>query len=185
MPNKHVNEDGNFETSKRLRRSIWFKDHVEKDFDHAIAYNNNGGNNGGLGKEIDDSLERDPAKVEENLMARLLYAPENLESNDVGLKFQFKMLELMNSVYQELKHDKEKRARQDKMIKLLMMECTGHFSLTNKLAKVNMPNTLSKFGNVRNIKKHLLEIDNYYDVQRPEQDNKVSIGVTTLKDYEF
>jgi hypothetical protein len=39
---------------------------------------------------------------------------------------------------------------------------------------VNMPSILSGFGKGNKVKKFVLEMDNYYDVQRSERDNKVS-----------
>jgi hypothetical protein len=55
------------------------------------------------------------------LKARLPNAPGNLEGGDVGLKFQLKMIEFMDSMNQVLKRGKNERAHQDKMIELLMM----------------------------------------------------------------
>ena len=46
-----------------------------------------------------------------------------------------------------------------------------------------MPSTFSGLGKARKVKEFLLEMDNYYDVQRPEEDDKVSIAVTFLKDH--
>jgi hypothetical protein len=43
---------------------------------------------------------------------------------------------------------------------------------------VNMPSILSGFGKGSKVRKFVLEIDNYYDVQKPERDNKVSKAVT-------
>jgi len=54
-------------------------------------------------------LIRNPANLEAHSEARLPNAPESLEGGDVGLKFQLKMLEFMNSVNQELKRGKEER----------------------------------------------------------------------------
>jgi hypothetical protein len=69
------------------------------------------------------------------------------------------------------------------MIELLMMQRARLSSSTKKLAKVNMPSTFSWFGKARKVKDFLLEMDNYYDVRRPKEDDKVSIAVTFLKDY--
>ena len=107
----------------------------------------------------------------------------NLETGDVGLSFQLKMLEFMDSMRQEIKRGKEERARQDKMIELLMMQGARPSSSTKKLAKVNMPSTFSGLGKARKVKEFLLEMDNYYDVQKPEEGDKVSIAVTFLKDH--
>jgi hypothetical protein len=79
-----------------------------------------------------------------------------LEGGDVGLKFQLKMVEFMASVNQELKRGKDKRVRQNKMIKLLMMQGARPSSSTKKLAKVNMPSTFSGFGKARKVKEFLL-----------------------------
>ena len=183
MAIKRAGDDGEPGVSKKLRRSKRNKDHVQEDFDPAIDSNDNGGDDGAMGEEVEESLERDPANLKENLEARLPNAPESLEGGDVGLKFQLKMLEFMDSVNQELKRGKEERARQDKMIELLMMQGARPSSSTKKLAKVNMPSTFSGLGKARKVKEFLLEMDNYYDVQRPEEDDKVSIAVTFLKDH--
>jgi hypothetical protein len=37
-----------------------------------------------------------------------------------------------------------------------------------------MPSILSGLGKASKVKEFVLEIDNYYDVQRPKRDNKVS-----------
>ena len=54
---------------------------------------------------------------------------------------------------------------------------------TKKLAKVNMPSTFPRLGKARRVKEFLLEMDNYYDVQKPEEGDKVSIAVTFLEDH--
>jgi hypothetical protein len=41
-------------------------------------------------------------------------------------------------------------------------------------AKVNIPSILSGFDKSNNVKEFVLEMDNYYDVQRPKRDKKVS-----------
>jgi hypothetical protein len=56
-------------------------------------------------------------------------------------------------------------------------------SSTKELAKVNMSGTLSGLGKVRKVKNILLEMNNYYDVQRHEEDNKASKVVTSLKNH--
>jgi hypothetical protein len=72
------------------------------DFDHTIVSNDNGWEYGGFGKGMEESIERTPANLNENLGARLPNAPMSLESCDVGLTFQLKMLEFMDSMNQEL-----------------------------------------------------------------------------------
>jgi hypothetical protein len=183
MATKRAGNDGEARTSKTLRRSKRNKDHVEEDVDPAIESINNDGDDGATGEEVEEFLERGPENLEENSGARLPNVPESLEGGDVGLKFQLKMLEFMDSVNQELKRVKDERARQDKMIELLMMQGARPSSSTKKLAKVNMPSTFSGLGNAKKVKEFLLEMDNYYDVQRPEEDDKVSIAVTFLKDH--
>jgi len=64
----------------------------------------------------------DSANLKESLGARLSNAPMNLESCDVGLTFQLKMLEFMDSMNQELQVGKKMRARQDNMVKPLIMQ---------------------------------------------------------------
>jgi hypothetical protein len=51
-----------------------------------------------FGKEMGESIERTPANLKESLGARLLIAPMSLESCDVGLTFQLKMLKCMDSM---------------------------------------------------------------------------------------
>ena len=63
------------------------------------------------------------------------------------------------------------------------MQGARPFSSTKKLAKVNMPSTFSGFGKARKVKEFLFEMDNYYDVQKPEEGDKVSIAITFLKDH--
>ena len=72
------------------------------DFDRIIVSNDNGWVYGGFGKELGESIERTPANLKENLGAILPNAPMSLESCDVGLTFQLKMLEFMDSMNQEL-----------------------------------------------------------------------------------
>ena len=42
-----------------------------------------------------------------------------------------------------------------------------------------MPSILSRLGNASKVKEFVLEMDNYYDVQRPEMNNK-GLKVTTF-----
>ena len=106
-------------------------------------------------------FERDLVNLEENLEARLPNASENLEGGDIKLKFRLKIVELMDSINQELKRGKDKRAQQDKMIELLIMQGTRPSSSTMKLTKVNMPSTFSRFGKARKVKDFFVEMDNY------------------------
>ena len=53
---------------------------------------------GGIGDEVEDSLQRDASNNKENLGSRLSNPPANFESGDVGLSFQLKMLKFMDSV---------------------------------------------------------------------------------------
>ena len=62
-----------------------------------------------------------------------------------------------------------------------MMQVVRPFLSTNVFAKVNMPSTFS--GLAKNGKIIFWEIDNYYDFQRLENDNKVSVAVTFLKNH--
>jgi hypothetical protein len=52
--------------------------------------------------EMGESIERTLANLKESLGARLPNAPMSLESGDVGLTFQLKVLEFMDSMNQEL-----------------------------------------------------------------------------------
>jgi hypothetical protein len=54
------------------------------------------------------------------------------------------------------------------------------YSWIKKLAKVNMPSILSGLGKGSKLRKFVLEMDNYYDMQRPKKNNKVSKAVTFL-----
>ena len=49
---------------------------------------------------MEDSLGKAPPNLKENSKARLGNPHKSLESGDVGLKYQFKMLELMCSLKQ-------------------------------------------------------------------------------------
>jgi hypothetical protein len=55
-------------------------------------------------------IERTLANLKESLGARLPNSPMSLESCDVGLTFQLKMLEFMDSMNQEFLVGKEVRA---------------------------------------------------------------------------
>jgi c-di-AMP phosphodiesterase-like protein len=46
-----------------------------------------------------------------------------------------------------------------------------------------MPSMLLGLGKANKVKKLVLEMDNYYDVQRPERDTKVSKAVTFVIDH--
>ena len=183
MGNKRANDGGEPMSSKKLRRSKRKKDPIPEDVSLTIDANDNGVEDGGFGEEVEESLQRDASNDQGNSEARLPDPPVNLETGDVGLSFQLKMLEFMDSMRQEIKRGKEERARQDKMIELLMMQGARPSSSTKKLAKVNMPSTFSELGRARKVKEFLLEMDNYYDVQKPEEGDKVSIVVTFLKDH--
>jgi hypothetical protein len=67
-------------------------------------------------------IERTPANLKENLGARLPNAPMSLKNHDVGLTFQLKMLEFMDFLNEELQVGKKMRARQDNMVKFLIMQ---------------------------------------------------------------
>ena len=62
-----------------------------------------------MGESIESNLK-------ENLGARLSNAPMSLESCNVGLTLQLKMLEFMGSMNQEFQIDKEVRADKTKMV---------------------------------------------------------------------
>jgi hypothetical protein len=72
------------------------------------------GKDGEYGKEMGESIKRTPANLKESLGTRLPNAPMSLESCDVGLTFQLKILEFMDSMNQELLVDKEVRADKTK-----------------------------------------------------------------------
>ena len=72
-----------------------------------IDSNENGVDDGGIGKEMEESLQRNASNDQGNLEARLPDSPVNLEMRDIGLTFQLKMLEFMDSMKQETKCGKE------------------------------------------------------------------------------
>ena len=50
-------------------------------------------------------------------------------------------------------------------------------------SKVNLPSTFFGLGKARKVKEFLFETDNYYDVQKLKEGEKVSIVVTFLKNH--
>ena len=86
------------------------------DFDRTIVSNDNGWKYGGFGKEMGEFIERTPANLKESLGARLLNAPMSFESCDVGLTFQLKILEFVDSMNQEFLVGKEMRADKSKWL---------------------------------------------------------------------
>jgi hypothetical protein len=72
------------------------------------------GNMVDLVKKIGESIERTLANLKESLGAKLPNAPLSLESDDVGLTFQLKMLEFMDSMNKELLVGNEMRADKTK-----------------------------------------------------------------------
>jgi hypothetical protein len=81
------------------------------DFDRTTVSNDNGWEYGGFGKEMGESIEWNPANLKESLGARLPNASMSLDSFAVGLTFQLKILEFMDSMNQEFQVGKEVRAR--------------------------------------------------------------------------
>jgi hypothetical protein len=84
------------------------------DFDHTIVSNDNGWEYGGFGKEMGESIERTPVNLKESFGARLPNVPMSLKSVDVGLTFQLKMFEFMDSMNPKLQVGKEMRAHKTK-----------------------------------------------------------------------
>jgi hypothetical protein len=80
---------------------------VQVDFNHTIDSNDNDGDDGGFGKEMEESIERTLINLEENPGAILPNASKSLEICYVGLRFQLKKLEFMDSMNQELKCGKK------------------------------------------------------------------------------
>ena len=62
------------------------------------------------------------------------------------------------------------------------MQDARPFFSTKKLAKVNMPSSFFGLEKARKLKEFLLQMDNYYDVQKPKEGDKVSIAVIFFKD---
>ena len=56
-------------------------------------------------------------------------------------------------------------------------------SLIKKLSKLNMPSTYFGLGKAKKVKEFLLEMDKYYNIQKLDEKDKVTIAVTFLKDY--
>ena len=90
--------------------------------------------------------------------ARLPNAPMSLESGDVGLKFQLKMLEVMDSSVASMRG-----ANKTKLVELLMMQGSRPSSSRKKLAKANMPSIFMGLGKERKVNEFVLGTD----FQRP------------------
>ena len=69
------------------------------------------------------------------------------------------------------------------MIEFLIVQGARPSFSTKKLAKFNMTSTILKLGKARKVKVFLLKMDNYYDVERPKEEDEVSIAVTFLKEH--
>jgi hypothetical protein len=61
-----------------------------------------------------EPIERTLANLKESLRVRLPNAPMSLENGDVGLTFQLKMLEFVDSMNRQLQVGKEVRADKTK-----------------------------------------------------------------------
>jgi hypothetical protein len=69
------------------------------DFDRTIVSNDNGWKYGEIRKKkMGESIEKTPANLKESFWARVPNEPMSLENCDVGLTFQLKMLEFMDSM---------------------------------------------------------------------------------------
>lgn len=53
-------------------------------------------NDGGFGKEMEDSIKNTTTNLKNNSAVRLTNVPKSLEYGDVGLKFQLKRLEFIH-----------------------------------------------------------------------------------------
>ena len=111
MGNKRANDGDKPMSSKKLRLSKRNKDSVPEDVLLTIDSNDNDVEDGGFDEEVEESLQRDASNHQGKSRARLPDPPVNLETGDVGLSFQLKMLEFMDSMRQEIKCGKEERAR--------------------------------------------------------------------------
>lgn len=58
-----------------------------------------------------------------------------------------------------------------------MMQSASPLSSTKKLAKVNMTSTFLDLSKAKNVKEFLLEMNNYYNVQIPEENDRIFIAV--------
>jgi len=70
---------------------------------------------------MEEFIERTIEDLKENSGAILPNVHERMDSGDVRLKIQLKMLEFMYSMDQIPKCGNHKKAQQDKMIKVLIM----------------------------------------------------------------
>jgi hypothetical protein len=104
-------------------------------------------------------------------------------NKETELNLHIKLLDFMDSANQELKQGKQKKACQDKLIEHSMMQRSKSSSSMKDLAKVNKISTFFGLGKARKVKEFHLEMANYYAVQKPDEENKVSIVVTFLKDH--
>jgi hypothetical protein len=68
---------------------------MQVEFYYNIICNDNGNYDIGFGKEIDKTLKQTSTNLKENFGARLPNAPISLQSVNIGLKFQLKMLEFI------------------------------------------------------------------------------------------
>ena len=98
MGNKRANDSGESMSFKKLQRSKQNKDPIPEDFSLTIDSNDNGEKDGGFGEEMEESLQRDASNNQGNSEARLPDPLVDLEMRDVGLSFQLKMLEFMDSM---------------------------------------------------------------------------------------
>ena len=64
MAIKNAGYDGEPGVSKRLWGSNWNKDHMQMDFDHTIASNDNGGYEGWFGEENEGVLWKGSRKLQ-------------------------------------------------------------------------------------------------------------------------
>ena len=67
MTIKHVGDNGELEAFKKLRRAKRNKVHVYEDFDTAINFNVNGGEDGGMWEKVEDSFQYDSPNLKEIL----------------------------------------------------------------------------------------------------------------------
>jgi hypothetical protein len=64
-----------------------------------------------------------------------------------------------------------------------MVQGPSSSPLIKKLSKVNMPSTYFGLGKAKKVKEFFLEMDKYYNIQKLDEKDKVTIVVTFLKDY--
>lgn len=94
MAIKHAIDDREPKNSQKLQQWKQNKDHSQEDFNATIDSNDNGGADGAIQEELEESREKDPVNLKKNSAVRPPNAPKNLEGGDT-LKFQLKIRKII------------------------------------------------------------------------------------------